>query len=176
MGRAPGSGRVSPRLKVVEGSERLLRALLGCLPGHKSVSLSHRPYVLRGSVTIAQPGLSWTDFETKLATEDLSATQVRDLLATFDDALGPLGRGDCLFGLTVPVVEGDSHCRRVLLGGATQLRCDPIATGVSRRREAQPVPQAEGRAATHSLVRWNPDARIASECYVHLAISTVSGG
>ncbi len=84
-------GRVSPRLKVVEGSERLLRALLGCIPEHKSVSLAHRPYVLRGSVTIAQPGLSWTDFESKLASEDLSATQVRDLIATFDDSLGPLG-------------------------------------------------------------------------------------
>jgi hypothetical protein len=84
-------GRVSPRLQVVDGSERLLRALLGCIPGHKSVSLSHRPYVLRGSVTIAQPGLSWTDLETKLRSEDQSATQVRDLLATFDDALGPLG-------------------------------------------------------------------------------------
>lgn len=87
-------GTKSPRLIVTEGSERLLRALLGVVKGHKSWSLEFRPHLLRGKVVIAQPGLAWERFTAGLADQDQSATQIRDLLAVFDDSLGALGTSE----------------------------------------------------------------------------------
>ena len=86
------SGRSSPALKLIDGSdsEHLLRAMLG-LAGHPTWSLSNRPTHLRGTVVIAQPGLSWTQLEAGVKENGLSAIQIRDLLAVFDDALGALG-------------------------------------------------------------------------------------
>jgi hypothetical protein len=71
-------------------SERLLRALLGLIPHHPGWSLTNRPTQLRGTVVIAQPGLSWTQLGAKVERNDLSAIQIRDLLAVFDDSLGAL--------------------------------------------------------------------------------------
>lgn len=85
------SGASMPALKLVDGSERLLRALLGLVPGHPGWSLANRPVQLRGTVVIAQPGLSWGQLVAKVDKTDLSAIQIRDLLAVFDDALGALG-------------------------------------------------------------------------------------
>jgi hypothetical protein len=87
------SGRSSPALKLIDGSssEGLLRALLGLVPGHPGWSLTNRPTQLRGTVVIAQPGLSWPQLEAAVERNDLSATQIRDLLAVFDDSLGGLG-------------------------------------------------------------------------------------
>ncbi|MEB3065689.1 DEAD/DEAH box helicase family protein [[Mycobacterium] zoologicum] len=87
------SGLSSPALKLVDGSdsESLLRALLGLVPHHPGWSLTNRPMQLRGTVVIAQPGLSWTRLEAAVEHSDLSATQIRDLLAVFDDSLGALG-------------------------------------------------------------------------------------
>ena len=87
------SGKTSPVLKVVAGSSSttLLRVLLGLVPGHESWALANRPILLRGRVVIAQPGLSWGQLQAQVANADLSAVQIRDLLASFDDALGVLG-------------------------------------------------------------------------------------
>jgi len=85
------SGRTAPALKLISGSESLLRAVLGLVPNHRAWSLTNRPTLLKGTVVIAQPGLSWTKLQTAVLLNDLSATQVRDLLAVFDDALGSLG-------------------------------------------------------------------------------------
>lgn len=87
------SGRSSPALKLVDGSgnESLLRVLLGLVPSHPAWSLTMRPAQLRGTVVIAQPGLSWTRLKAEVAKNDLSAIQIRDLIAVFDDALGALG-------------------------------------------------------------------------------------
>lgn len=85
------SGASTPALKLVGGSKPLLRALLGLVPGHPAWSLTNRPAQLRGTVVIAQPGLSWGQLATQVDQTDLSAIQIRDLLAVFDDALGALG-------------------------------------------------------------------------------------
>jgi hypothetical protein len=87
------SGASSPALKLIDGSdsEGLLRAVLGLIPDHPTWSLTNRPTQLRGTVVIAQPGLSWTQLGAKVDRNDLSAIQIRDLLAVFDDALGALG-------------------------------------------------------------------------------------
>jgi superfamily II DNA or RNA helicase len=87
------SGLSSPALKLVDGSdsEGLLRAVLGLIPDHRAWSLNERPAQVRGTVVIAQPGLSWTQLEAEVEQNDLSAIQIRDLLAVFDDSLGALG-------------------------------------------------------------------------------------
>lgn len=87
------SGASSPALKLVDGSdsEGLLRAMLGLMPEHPAWSLTNRPTQVRGTVLIAQPGLSWTQLKDKVDQDELSATQIRDLLAVFDDSLGALG-------------------------------------------------------------------------------------
>jgi hypothetical protein len=84
-------GTRSPRLKVVEGRERLLRVLLGEDRRHPGWALANGPFQPRGTVVIAQPGLKWSQLEAEVAAHDLSAIQIRDLLAVFDDALGGLG-------------------------------------------------------------------------------------
>ncbi|ORA76765.1 helicase [Mycolicibacter kumamotonensis] len=84
------SGVSSPALTLIDGSEPLLRALLGLIPGHPNWSLSNRPFRLRGTVVIAQPGLSWNQLESGVEQDLLSAVQIRDLLAVFDDSLGGL--------------------------------------------------------------------------------------
>ncbi len=83
----------SPVLKLIAGSDReaLLRVILGVVGHHPAWSMTNRAIQLRGTIVIAQPGLSWTKLQNKLEREDLSATQIRDLLAVFDDALGSLG-------------------------------------------------------------------------------------
>jgi hypothetical protein len=80
-------------MKLVDGSdsEGLLRAVLGLIPDHPAWSLTNRPTQVRGTVVIAQPGLSWTQLGAEVERNDLSAIQIRDLLAVFDDALGALG-------------------------------------------------------------------------------------
>ncbi|MGW9264996.1 DEAD/DEAH box helicase [Gordonia terrae] len=88
------SGRRSPALKLLDGSDSLLRAMLGLIPHHRAWSLTNRPTQLRGAVVIAQPGLSWNQLEAEVEQNDLSATQIRDLLAVFDDALGVLGKSE----------------------------------------------------------------------------------
>lgn len=87
------SGKTSPRLSVVPGSASasLLRVLLGLASGHESWSLTNRPVTLRGRVVVAQPGLSWGQLQAAVTSDNLSAIQIRDLLASFDDALGALG-------------------------------------------------------------------------------------
>ncbi|OZC82328.1 helicase [Rhodococcus sp. 06-412-2C] len=87
------SGRGAPALKVVSGSDRepLLRVMLGLVSHHPALSLTNRPTQLLGTVVVAQPGLSWTKLVAGVEQEGLSAIQVRDLLAVFDDALGSLG-------------------------------------------------------------------------------------
>lgn len=85
------SGASTPALKLIDGSAHLLRAFLGLVPGHPAWSLTNRPVQLRGTVVIAQPGLSWGRLVTGVDQSDLSAIQIRDLLAVFDDALGALG-------------------------------------------------------------------------------------
>jgi hypothetical protein len=84
-------GESSPRLVVHDGSERLLRVLLGLNSAHPIWALDQRTRLVRGEVVIAQPGLSWGELETRLAASDLFAQQVRDLLAVFDDAVGQRG-------------------------------------------------------------------------------------
>ncbi|MGU3500926.1 DEAD/DEAH box helicase [Mycobacterium sp. C31M] len=90
------SGQRSPALTLVDGSasEGLFRAVLGLIPHHPGWSLANRPIQPRGRVVIAQPGLSWPKLQTKVDQGDLSAIQIRDLLAVFDDSLGALGESD----------------------------------------------------------------------------------
>jgi len=88
------TGKQSPRIKVVEGSERLLRVRLGVDPRHPTWAIANGPYQPRGSVVIAQAGLKWSQLQAEVAAKDLSAIQVRDLLAVFDDALGALGASE----------------------------------------------------------------------------------
>jgi hypothetical protein len=59
------SGASSPALKLVDGSdsEGLLRAVLGLIPDHPAWSLTNRPTQVRGTVVVAQPGLSWTQLK-----------------------------------------------------------------------------------------------------------------
>ncbi|TKV56866.1 DEAD/DEAH box helicase [Nakamurella flava] len=85
------SGASTPPLRLVSGSVSLLRALLGLVPGHPGWALANRAFQLRGTVVIAQPGLSWSQLLAGVDRKSLSAIQVRDLLAVFDDALGALG-------------------------------------------------------------------------------------
>lgn len=87
-------GRVPPNLLLVDGDRKLLEVLLGNNSNHPSWSLMNRPMQLRGKVVIAQPGLSWSQLKAKVVENDLAATQVRDLLAVFDDALGALGESE----------------------------------------------------------------------------------
>lgn len=92
-------GRTSPPLKLIAGSDPLLRALLGLVPNHPAWSLANRPTRLRGTVVIAQPGLSWAKLQSQVEQNILSATQVRDLLAVFDDSLGSLGDSEIICSL-----------------------------------------------------------------------------
>ncbi|WP_133799473.1 DEAD/DEAH box helicase [Kribbella caucasensis] len=85
------TGEASPRLTIIEGSERLLRVLLGINPAHRSWALNQNTRLVRGEVVIVQPGLSWAALQNRLGHADLSAQQVRDLLAVFDDAVGQRG-------------------------------------------------------------------------------------
>lgn len=89
-------GQQSPRLKVIEGSERLLRVLLGVDRNHPAWAIASGPYQPRGAVMIAQPGLKWSQLQREVASGDLSAIQIRDLLAVFDDALGALGTSEII--------------------------------------------------------------------------------
>lgn len=84
-------GNTSPKLKIVHGQEGLLKELLGLSQGDLGWSLINRPMQVRGKVVIAQPGLSWSQLERGVESNDLSATQIRDLIAVFDDSLGALG-------------------------------------------------------------------------------------
>ena len=84
-------GESSPRLVIHDGSERLLRVLLGRNSSHPSWALDQRTRLVRGEVVIVQPGLSWSKLDDKLAAGELFAQQVRDLLAVFDDAVGQRG-------------------------------------------------------------------------------------
>jgi superfamily II DNA or RNA helicase len=88
------TGQRSPRLKIIEGSERLLRVLLGVDRRHPAWAIANGPYQPRGTVVIAQPGLRWSQLRAEVAVNDLSAIQIRDLLAVFDDALGALGTAE----------------------------------------------------------------------------------
>lgn len=85
--RLAGSGT---KLTVVEGDAALLGRLLKPATEETPWTLIEASPALRGDVVIAQPGLSWTKLLTELAAEKLLATQVRDLLAVFHDAVGNL--------------------------------------------------------------------------------------
>lgn len=84
------NGTKSPPLRVIDGDEELLGSLLLPPTDAQPWTLMGSAAALRGDIVIAQPGLAWGKFETKLQAHDLSATQVRDLLSVFNDAVGNL--------------------------------------------------------------------------------------
>lgn len=80
-------GRANPPLAVIEGSSRLLSVLCGEEFRRARWSFTERRPLVTGTVGIVQPGLSCKTFETRVAGGDLSAIQVRDLLAVFHDSV-----------------------------------------------------------------------------------------
>ncbi|THI99050.1 DEAD/DEAH box helicase [Nocardioides sp.] len=80
----------SPVLTVVDGDDGLLTELLSPRSEQRPWTLLDARPVVRGEIVVAQPGLSWSKLEAKLATNDLSAVQIRDLLCVLDDAVGSL--------------------------------------------------------------------------------------
>ena len=84
------NGLASPRLRVLDGDEDLLRDLLAPPTKEHSWTLTGSRPVLRGQIIVAQPGLSWGLLVARLRADDQFAIQVRDLLAVFDDAIGAL--------------------------------------------------------------------------------------
>lgn len=84
------TGTSSPRLRIVEGSERLLRVLTGQNSDHEDWSLTKRPpRVADCEIGIVQPGLSYEALTNQLQQSPVptSAQQIRDLLAVWHDAI-----------------------------------------------------------------------------------------
>lgn len=79
-----------PVLTVVEGDGDLLTDLLSPKSEQRPWTLLDAKPVIRGEIVVAQPGLSWSTLETRLAENDLSAVQIRDLLCVLNDAVGSL--------------------------------------------------------------------------------------
>lgn len=82
--------RNAPVLTVVDGDSALLTALLSPKSEQNPWTLVEAKPVVRGEIVVAQPGLSWSALESRLAKNDLSAVQTRDLLCVLDDAVGSL--------------------------------------------------------------------------------------
>ncbi|HEY3548635.1 MAG TPA: DEAD/DEAH box helicase family protein [Propionicimonas sp.] len=83
-------GAKAPRARLIDGDEDLLQDLLGDPTAARPWTLTSARPVVRGDVVIAQPGLSWSELEAKLAVGDLAAQQTRDLLTVVGDAIGSL--------------------------------------------------------------------------------------
>ena len=82
------AGQSSPRAHVVEGNHRLLEALCGRDSRWRRLALSTRQTIVRGEISIAQPGLSQQTFEDALeAGPPLATLQTRDLLAVLHDSV-----------------------------------------------------------------------------------------
>jgi superfamily II DNA or RNA helicase len=91
-------GTSSPRLTIVEGSERLLRVLCGQESRHPGWSMAERAPNITGVVGIVQPGLSVASLERDIASDSPStpATQIVELLTVLSDAVGSLGDASLL--------------------------------------------------------------------------------
>lgn len=87
------SGRTGPPLRVVSGSQQLLRILVGEDDRHPSWSLATRSPIINCEVCIAQPGLALQQLRDDLArtTPSLSARQIRELLTVWHDAAANVG-------------------------------------------------------------------------------------
>jgi hypothetical protein len=90
------TGRSTPRVTVIEGSERLLRVVCGAELRFAHLSYDRLRPIISGKVGIAQPGLSHQLLEAALtlppppsftADQLQSATQIRDLLGVLHDAV-----------------------------------------------------------------------------------------
>lgn len=86
------AGRRQPRLRVIHGSERALRALCGDTPHWRRGSFRARGPIVDAVMGIAQPGLSAGTLRAALAgTPNEQEGQVRDLLAVLHDAVSRSG-------------------------------------------------------------------------------------
>ncbi|WP_155357663.1 DEAD/DEAH box helicase [Acrocarpospora macrocephala] len=87
------AGRSSPAIRVVRGSERLLRVLCGENAIHPQWSIKERAPIITGCIGIAQPGLSLSELHKELRSSHprMAAQQIRELLTVWHDATSPIG-------------------------------------------------------------------------------------
>ncbi|WP_226350318.1 hypothetical protein [Pseudonocardia sp. ICBG601] len=77
----------APRATLVAGGEFPLRILCGAEDRHFPRNFSRTRPRVRGKISIFQPGLGRESLEERMTTGELSAVQVRDLLAVFHDTV-----------------------------------------------------------------------------------------
>lgn len=77
----------APKATIVSGRPTALRILCGASERKFARNFSRTRPRVRGTIAIAQPGLSRGELEERVVTGELSAVQVRDLLAVFHDTV-----------------------------------------------------------------------------------------
>lgn len=83
------AGTRSPRLKIIEGSETLLKVLCGLVPEHSRYSLAKYTPNVDCTIGIVQPGISIELLHTQLASDStpIPAQQISELLTVWHDAV-----------------------------------------------------------------------------------------
>jgi hypothetical protein len=81
------TGQASPKATVQDGSLEQLLVLCGQAGRAENLSFTRTRPVVRGTIAIVQPGLSYSKLRAGLDDEQLSAVQIRDLLAVFHDSV-----------------------------------------------------------------------------------------
>ncbi|MFD7159040.1 DEAD/DEAH box helicase family protein [Kribbella sp. NPDC059898] len=86
------TGKDTPAIEIVEGSERLLLLLCGHNANHSDWGIARRPPIVTGRIAIAQPGLSMTQLRSDLATTQptIAAQQIREFLTVLHDSVSPV--------------------------------------------------------------------------------------
>lgn len=81
------TGKASPKATVRHGRLSQLLILCGQLDRAEALSFTRARPMVNGTVAVAQPGLSYRQWRTQLDGDELSAVQIRDLLAVFHDSV-----------------------------------------------------------------------------------------
>jgi hypothetical protein len=84
------TGKSSPKATVQHGLKRQLLVLCGQAGRAENISFTRTRPVVRGTVAIVQPGLSYRKLRSELDDDKLSAVQIRDLLAVFHDSVSQI--------------------------------------------------------------------------------------
>ncbi|MGC4939824.1 DEAD/DEAH box helicase [Kribbella sp. DT2] len=92
------TGRDTPAITFVEGSERLLLLLCGENPDHPDWGIARRPPVVTGRIAVAQPGLSMNALRADLSSMEpsIAAQQVREFLTVLHDAVSSVAEIELL--------------------------------------------------------------------------------
>jgi hypothetical protein len=83
------TGDRSPKLKIIEGREALLKVLCGLVPQHPLYSLAKYTPKVECTIGIVQPGISMSKLNAQLADDPIPipAQQVSELLTVWHDAV-----------------------------------------------------------------------------------------